>query len=106
MAAGLNGVTGLLELGEKPVLRRLLRMTYGAPGPHAQVVAVWPSVPSRAMVFAYEKGAPMPGLTAAPGRRVGLFLHDYTAEALNETGWAIFDAAVRWSLRDQPLPHP
>jgi hypothetical protein len=44
----------------------------------------------------------MPGLPAAPGRRVGLFLHNYTAEVMSDTAWAMFDAAIAWCLRDPP----
>jgi hypothetical protein len=69
-------------------------------------VAVWPGVPGRAMVFAYERGAAMPGLPSAPGRRVGLFLHNYTAEAMSESAWATFDAAVAWCLGDSPPSPP
>jgi hypothetical protein len=59
-------------------------------------------MPGRALVFAYDRGAPMPGLPAAPGRRVGLFLHNYTAEVMSDTAWAMFDAAIAWCLRDPP----
>ena len=57
---------------------RQRRMSFGAPGPHAQVVAVWPGMPGRAMVFAYERGAPMPGLAGrarAAGGAVSPQLH-------------------------------
>jgi hypothetical protein len=52
----------------------------------------------RAAIFAYERGARMPGLVA-PARRVGLFLFDATALQLTPQGWALFDAAVRWSVQ-------
>jgi hypothetical protein len=105
LAAGRSGTTTLVEnpAGLRPRLRRL---SFGSPGPHAQVIAVWPNNPSRAMVFAYERGAPMPGLPAAPGRRVGLFMHNFTAKVMTETAWAMFDAAVKWCLRDDPGPRP
>ena len=57
-------------------------------------------MPGRAVVFAYERGAPMPGLPAAPARRVGLFLQNYTAEVMSDAGWALFDAAIAWAMRD------
>ena len=105
LAAGRTGATTILEATD-PTKPRLRRMSFGLPGPQAQVVATWPGVPIRAMVFAYERGAPMPGLPAAPGRRVGLFLHNYTAEVMSETAWAMFDAAIAWCLRDTPPSPP
>jgi hypothetical protein len=101
LAAGRTGTTSLVE-GADPAKPRLRRMSFGLPGPHAQVVATWPGMPGRALVFAYDRGAPMPGLPAAPGRRVGLFLHNYTAEVMSDTAWAMFDAAIAWCLRDPP----
>ena len=37
---------------------------------------------------------------AAPERRVGLFLHNTTADVMSETAWSMFDAAVAWCLRN------
>lgn len=53
--------------------------------------------PDRAAIFAYEAGAAMPG-RIAPARRVGLFLFDTTSVQLSPQGWALFDAAIRWSM--------
>ncbi len=47
-------------------------------------------------IFAYEPGSTMVGLEA-PARRVGFFLENSTAAALNANGWALFDAAVNWA---------
>jgi len=47
-------------------------------------------------LFAYEKGASMPGIIA-PASRVGFFLKNETASVLNESGWNLFDAAVLWA---------
>ena len=66
------------------------------PNASAVVVARPPSNASRASIFAYERGGGMVGLTA-PGRRVGLFLHDTTAAALTTSGRALVDAALRWA---------
>ena len=65
--------------------------------PNANAVTVARPVgqPSRAAIFAYEKGSIMPGLVA-PGRRVGFFLEDATAASLTTQGRALFDAAMRW----------
>jgi hypothetical protein len=70
--------------------------TWGVPNANAVVVARPPSNASRASIFAYERGAGMVGLTA-PGRRVGLFLHDTAAASLNASGGSLVDAALRWA---------
>ena len=49
----------------------------------------------RAVVFAYEAGDAMPGLTA-PARRVFFFASAGAARELTADGWRLFDAAVRW----------
>jgi hypothetical protein len=54
------------------------------------------------VLFAYERGAPMPGLPAAPARRVGMFLQNYTAQVMSDAGWSLFDAAITWAMRDTP----
>jgi glucose/arabinose dehydrogenase len=69
---------------------------WGRPAPSAVVIARLPGSPTQAGIFAYEKGAAMVGL-AAPGRRVGFFLDLGTAISLTPTGWALFDAAVKWA---------
>jgi hypothetical protein len=33
---------------------------------------------------------------------VGLFLQNYTAQVMSETGWALFDAAIQWAMNDAP----
>lgn len=88
LAAGLSGTVG--------VVSPAAIFSWGIPNANAVVVARPPSQPSQASVFAYEKGAAMPGL-AAPGRRVGFFLEDQTASSLTTQGRALFDAAVRWA---------
>jgi hypothetical protein len=69
-------------------------MSWGQPATASIVVARIAGNP-RTAIFAYEKGAPMVGLTA-PGRRVGFFFGDTTATAPTLQGWAFFDAAVKW----------
>jgi hypothetical protein len=88
LAAGLDGTVG--------VTRQPRKMTWGRPGPAALWIATLPSKPTHAVIFAYEKGAPMVGMQAAPARRVGFFLWDDSAPVLTPEGWALFDAAVFW----------
>jgi FecR protein len=105
LAAGRSGTVSLVDIAPDAVSRKYLRqMSWGAPGPHAQVIARWPGTPGRAVLFAYERGAPMPGLPAAPARRVGLFLQNYTAQVMSDAGWALFDAAITWAMRDTGMP--
>jgi glucose/arabinose dehydrogenase len=87
LAAGLSGTATVSSSAT---------FTWGVPNASAVVVARPPSNASRASIFAYERGAGMVGLTA-PGRRVGFFLHDTTAAALNPSGRALVDAALRWA---------
>jgi hypothetical protein len=101
LAAGRTGTVSLVDIAPDAMSRKYLRqMSWGAPGPHAQVIARWPGQPGRAVLFAYERGAPMPGLPAAPARRVGLFLQNYTAQVMSDAGWSLFDAAIGWAMRD------
>jgi hypothetical protein len=94
MAAGLDGSVSVVTNGHD---QHRLWMTYGTPGPAAASVATWPGRPGRALLFAYEQGARMPGLAAAPARRVGFFFYDDGRLHLTPAGWALFDAAVTWA---------
>jgi hypothetical protein len=87
LAAGLSGTV---------TVSSSTTFTFGVPNASAVVVARPPSNASRASIFAYERGAGMVGLTA-PGRRVGLFLHDTTAASLTASGRSLVDAALRWA---------
>jgi hypothetical protein len=86
LAAGLSGIVG--------ATKKATIMSWGQPATASIVVARIAGNP-RTAIFAYEKGAPMAGLTA-PGRRVGFFFGDTTATAPTLQGWALFDAAVKW----------
>lgn len=52
-------------------------------------------------LFAYERGAMMPGL-AAPARRVGFFIGGGAGDDLSADGYALFDAAVHWAAGNLP----
>lgn len=88
LAAGLSGKV-VLTTGPA-------QLSWGRAREDAIRIAVIDGSPEKAAVFAYDRGASMPGL-AAPARRVGLFLFDQTAQQLTPQGWALFDAAVRWA---------
>ena len=87
LAAGLSGTVTVSSAAT---------FTWGVPNANAVVVARPTSNATRASIFAYERGAGMVGLTA-PGRRVGFFLQDTTGAALNPSGRALVDAALRWA---------
>ena len=78
---------------------------WGRAGASATTIATIPGDSSRAAIFAYEAGAAMPGATARD-KRVGLFLHDRTAAALNADGWRLVDAALRWTVPAATPPPP
>jgi PA14 domain-containing protein len=88
LAAGLSGTV--------TVTTAEATLSWGVPSANAAVVARPPSNPARASIFAYERGAGMVGL-AAPGRRVGFFLHDATPSLLTPSGQTLLDAALRWA---------
>lgn len=87
LAAGLSGTVRVARAPEQ--------FSWGRAREDAIRIAEVEGGPGRAAVFAYERGAAMPGLVA-PARRVGFFLFEETAAALTDEGWALFDAAVRW----------
>jgi len=84
------GLSGRIALTTSPS-----QYSWGRPRADAIRIAVLEGSTDKTAVFAYERGASMPGLVA-PARRVGLFLFDRTALQLTPQGWALFDAAVRW----------
>jgi hypothetical protein len=87
LAAGLSGLV--------TVTRAARTISFGVPNANAVAVARPNGSATRAVIFGYERGAVMPGRTA-PGRRVGFFFENTTANALTGAGWSLFDAAVRW----------
>jgi glucose/arabinose dehydrogenase len=88
LAAGLSGTV--------TVTNAAANFTWGKPNANAARVAVRTVDSTQYVVFGYERGAAMPGLTA-PARRVGFFLENSTAASLTAQGWALFDAAVKWA---------
>jgi len=92
LAAGLSGT---VEIAAAPA-----QISWGRLQPGAATVAVAEREPEKAVIFAYEAGAVMPGLVA-PARRVGFYLFNATAPVLTDAGWKLFDAAVRWCSSSQ-----
>jgi hypothetical protein len=90
LAAGLSGNVTILTTGKK--------FTWGIPSGNAIVVAELSSK-NKPVIFGYEAGAGMISLTA-PARRLAFV----TGDSLEMTpdGWALFDAAIKWSLACLP----
>jgi hypothetical protein len=88
LAAGLSGTV--------TVTRSSQTISWGKPAASAARVAAQTSDATRVVVFGYEKGSAMVGLSA-PARRVGFLLNDTTAAALTTNGWKLFDAAIGWA---------
>jgi len=84
------GLSGRVVLTAAPA-----QLSWGRARGDAIRIASLEGSPEKSAVFAYDRGASMPGLVA-PARRVGFFLFDKTALQLTPQGWALFDAAVRW----------
>ncbi|MGQ0825984.1 MAG: hypothetical protein ACT4OX_13315 [Actinomycetota bacterium] len=53
--------------------------------------------PARAVLFGYETGTTMVGVTA-PARRVGLPLNTTTTTRRNATGWKLIEGAIGWAV--------
>ncbi|MFN3486394.1 MAG: hypothetical protein ACK44W_13065, partial [Planctomycetota bacterium] len=87
--------------GSVRVARERASFSWGRPRPDALRVAALEGAEDAWAIFAYDRGATMPG-GAAPARRVGFFLFDDTAAVLTPEGWALFDAAMRWSVSGGP----
>lgn len=88
LAAGLSGnVTVVTSSGT---------FDWGKPNTNASSVGTAVGDAAKTLIFGYEQGVAMPGLTA-PARRVGLFMFDTTAAAFNANGTALLDAAIKWA---------
>jgi hypothetical protein len=82
--------------GEFTVFSKSKTVTWGLPGSGASRIGYIPGNPNCVMLYAYDAGASMVGMTA-PARRVGFFLHNSSAEKLTNTGWQLFERTVQWA---------
>lgn len=92
------GLTGRVRASAEPA-----QYSWGRVREDAIKVATLEADPAHAAIFAYDRGAAMPGLVA-PAPRAGLFLFDTTSLSLTPEGWALFDAAVRWCSESRRSP--
>ena len=86
--------------GEVSISHRNSTIGWGVPGPDAYKIATLNDDPEKCTVFAYDKGMQMPGLEA-PAKRLSLFLYRNSADYLKPEGWALFHAAVKWTLTEE-----
>lgn len=86
-----GGLSGTVTVTSTPSI-----FSWGRPNSNAARAATIVGDANKTLIFGYEKGAAMVGLTA-PGRRVGFFLENSTAASLTAQGWTLFDAAVKWA---------
>jgi hypothetical protein len=90
LAAGLTGSV--------TVAAAATAMTWGNPPAGAQKIATVQGQANQIAIFGYPAGAMMSGLVA-PAKRVGLFISEPMAAAMNDDGWKLFDAAVDWATQ-------
>jgi tetratricopeptide (TPR) repeat protein len=84
-------------VGPRTILTGNTVQGWGKASADALVAATVAGDSSKAVAFAYDLGAPMPGRDAAARRSA--FLASENAPALfTPSGWLLFDAAVNWAL--------
>jgi hypothetical protein len=76
--------------------------TAGNPNQNGQIIATLASNPARGCFHVYEPGAALLDGTPAPALRMHIFFRDTTFGVLNQTGRALFDAAVLYALGATP----
>jgi hypothetical protein len=92
---GCHDLTGALS-GSVNLTRNATAFSWGMPNANAIKIAYHAGNQNRPVIFAYEKGAAMPGLTA-PARRVSLFMDDNSPATWTPRGQTLFDNAVNWA---------
>jgi Big-like domain-containing protein/carboxypeptidase family protein/IPT/TIG domain-containing protein/beta-propeller repeat-containing protein len=91
-----------LALGQQQVVTTGTALTWGNPTSNAAKIA-WVTDTNKIVIFGYDAGVAMTSLNA-PGRRVGLFMTDLTANSFNTNGGALFDAAIKWATELITMP--
>lgn len=78
---------------------------FGKPGPGAVIIAVSDDGTDRAVLYAYDKDAPLiNGTDKAAQRGVGSPMQNDTAAGFNEEGWTLFDSMVLWATANNEAP--
>lgn len=89
LAAGLS--TGVVQ-----VVTAARDIAWGQPNTNAKAIARVPGTQNYG-IYGYDKGALLTDGTAAPERRVQVFLSDNSAVVFTEAGLRLWDAAVNWA---------
>ncbi|MDQ0875285.1 hypothetical protein QFZ77_003944 [Paenibacillus sp. V4I3] len=89
LAAGLENQVDVYKANGK--------MGFATPGAEAIVVATVPNEEQKATIFAYEKGVKNAKDQPVVAREVFFYL--FNGEEINQTesGWKLFDAAIKWA---------
>ncbi|MGH1488605.1 MAG: FG-GAP-like repeat-containing protein [Acidimicrobiales bacterium] len=85
-------------VGSAEVYTRSSRVTFGLPGPEAEVVASQVGRADRAVLFTYDAGSTMANGSPAPARRAGVFLSTASDRFLSSTGNALLVATLEWAM--------
>ncbi|MEM7276285.1 MAG: PKD domain-containing protein, partial [Actinomycetota bacterium] len=83
--------------GITDVLTRSTKLTWGIPGPGADVVARQPGSTERSTLFVYEVGAPLVDGSIAVGRRAGIFLTLAADGVMNTAGETLLIETMNWA---------
>jgi hypothetical protein len=89
LAAGFTDITTTFTLSRS--------LSFGNPGGNAIKIADVVSNPGKWLIFGYDKDFQMVNMTA-PARRVGLMLGVDGVNALNSSGWQLFESAITWAV--------
>jgi hypothetical protein len=72
---------------------------WGKPVASATRIAAVAGDASRSLIFAFERGSALSGMSA-PARRAGWFATAAAPSAFNANGWSLFDGLMRWAKAD------
>lgn len=81
-----------------PVKHAIKVYNWGRPEPSAQVIAFLPGEPSKAFLFAYEKGVYMDHEFVAPARRIFFGMAPDQFDLLIPDGLKLFDSCAAWAM--------
>jgi multiple sugar transport system substrate-binding protein len=96
---GNSPLAGGFATGNLTVYSTPWRMVWGVPEASALKVATIVGNATQYPIFAYPTGSTLAdGTTMAAGKRVAFFIHNSTANTINDNGLKLLDAAVSWSL--------
>jgi len=100
LAAGLNGRVNVSNFNSA--------VNFGVPDQSATIIATVGGDPTRAVIFAYDKGAQLPAGNSRSGsarnRRVGYFLRENQFDRAGRDVETLLGAAVYYTFSGQAVP--